>query len=155
MSKKCFFFIKDTAPLKDAAIFAGWIAGIILIAGLAWFFTQPVRDRLMISAVNTALEQSGDPRRLASVLPAAEQPPGASRMGLWFTMTAPGLPAGTQVFVFAFIAEGVFFPCAAVVSPQGAVQEFIPLSVHGERALRRISPGILEVYSRRISGGGS
>jgi hypothetical protein len=145
---------KDITPLKDAAILAGWIAGIILVAGLAWFFTQPVRDRFMIMSVNAVLEQSADPRRLGAPLQGAAHPPGSSRMGSWFTMTAPDLPAGTRVFVFAFIAEGTFFPCAAVVSPQGVVQEFIPLSVHGERALRRVSPGMLDVYSRRISGGG-
>ena len=147
MSKKG----KDTALPKDAAIFAGWIAGLLLIAGLLWFFTQPLRERFMLNAVNQVLEQSGDPRRLEAPLPPGALPAAVSRMGSWYTMTDQ--PEGTRVFVFMFVAEGTFFPSAAVVAPGGrAVQEFIPLSNHAERMLRRISPEILRLYSRRITG---
>ncbi|MCL2601725.1 MAG: hypothetical protein FWD91_02810 [Treponema sp.] len=149
-----FFFNKNTAPLKDAAIFAGWIAGLILIAGLAWFFTQPVRGRVILASVNNVLERSSDPRRLAAPITTALQPTGASRAGLWFA-AANRTSEKSFIFIFAFIAEGTFFPCAAVVSARGEVQEFIPLSVHGERVLRRISPGIQDVYKRRIVGGHS
>lgn len=148
MSSKQFW--KDTAPLKDAAILAGWIAALLLIAGLIWFFTQPVRDRIILSAVNQALEQSGDPRRLAAPVPSASLHPGVSRMGFWYTMT--GQPEGTKAFIFTVIAGGTFFLSAAVISPEGAVQEFIPLSSHAERMLRRISPEILNLYGRRIMG---
>ena len=147
MSKKH----KDAALPKDAAIFAGWIAGLLLIAGLLWFFTQPVRERFMLNAVNQVLEQSGDTRRLEEALPAGALPAAVSRMGSWYTMT--GQPEGTRAFVFMFVAEGTFFPSVAVVAPGGrAVQEFIPLSNHAERMLRRVSPEILRLYSRRITG---
>ena len=145
MSSK--FLPKDIAALKDTAIFAGWIAGLLLIAGLVWFFTQPVRNNIVQNAVNHALEQSGDPRRLQAPLPSGNLASGVSRMGLWYDMGG-----GYRVFVFAFIAEGTFFPAAAVLAPQGIVQEFIPLNNHAGRMFRRISPQILELYSRRIGG---
>ncbi|MCL2231457.1 MAG: hypothetical protein FWB99_00095 [Treponema sp.] len=142
---------KEMPLPKDAAIFAGWIAALLLIAGLLWFFTQPVRERFMLNAVNQVLEQSGDPRRLQAPVPHGALHAGVSRMGTWYTMS--GQTEGTMAFVFMFIADGTFFPSAAVVAPGGrAVQEFIPLNNHAERMLRQVSPEILRLYSRRITG---
>jgi len=148
---------KDKTIFKDAAILAGWIAGLVLIAGLLWFFTQPLRSRILMNAVNQVLEQSRDPRRLGAQVSSGALNYGVSRLGAWYTITeAQGRNhAGSRVFIFAFIGEGTFFPCAAVVAPDGRVREFIPLNNHGERMLRRISPEILRLYSRRIEGAGS
>ena len=138
---------------KDSMIFMGWIAGLILIAALFWFLTQPVRSRFLLSAVNRALQQSGDTRRLGE--PAAPgtagEAPASLVMGSWFTMAGQEY-SGRQVFVFALIAEGSFFPCAAVVDQGGKVLEFIALDNHGRRVMKRISPGILGIYTRRIEG---
>jgi len=140
---------RDNAIIRDAAILAGWIIGLVLFAGILWFFTQPVRDRILSNAVNQTLEQSGDIRRLEAPVPSGALRAGVSKMGSWYTMA--GRPEN-RVFVFAFIAEGTFFPCAAFVTPEGNVEEFIPLNNHGERMLRRISPEILNLYTRRIEG---
>lgn len=141
---------KDVVPLRDAAILAGWIAGIVLIAGLVWFFTQPTRDRFTVTAVNQVLLQSGDSRRLLAPVPPGALDAKVSRLGSWYTVY--GLPEGTKAFLFTFIAEGTFFPCLAIVTPGGNVTEFIPLNNHGERVFRRISPEVLRLYSRRIVG---
>jgi hypothetical protein len=92
-------------------------------------------------------------------------------IGSWYTMILARQPGGTlngpsttdikdfsegtKAFVFSFIGEGSFFPCAAVVLPDGKVKEFIPLSSHGERVLKKTSQGILNLYARRIEGAGS
>ena len=142
--------------MKDAAILVGWIAGLIIIAGLCWFFTQPVRDAFLIKAVNKVLEQSNEPRRLGEPLPAR-----SLGMGSWFTMTEAvkrrdagtgPLLEGTKAYVFVLIAEGNFFPCAAIVSPECKVEEFIPLNSHGKRIIKQFSSGILRVYASRIEG---
>jgi hypothetical protein len=145
---------KDKAIFKDAAILAGWIAGLVIIAGLLWFFTQPVRNRILLNAVNQVLEQSGDTRRLEAPLPPAALRAGVSRIGFWYSITeSPGEnAAGSKIIVFAFIGEGSFFPCAAIVTPEGSVEEFIALTNHGERMLRRISPEKLKLYTRRFEG---
>ena len=142
--------------LKDTAILLGWILGPILIAGLAWFLTQPLRENLLTKAINKVLEQSGDYRRLGEPVRRL-----SSGMGSWFTVTdaqrrrdteREPLPEGTRAYVFVFIAEGSFFPCAAVVAPGGNVQEFIPLTSQGKRMIKRTSPGILRIYASRIEG---
>jgi len=63
-------------------------------------------------------------------------------------------PVRKRVLVFSFIGEGTFFPCAAVMTEDGKLGELIPLNSHGEKALGRITPGILRIYTRRIEAEG-
>jgi len=156
--------VKDAAILKEAALFLGWIAALVIIAGICWSLTGPVRSRLLVNAVNKVLEQSGDSRRLvSSALPSASpsalpsaspaSPPafseaqGSFSHGAWYNMTN-----GTRVFIFGFIGDGTFFPCAAVMSSEGKVQEFIPLNDHGKRAIEMLPAGILKINARRVEG---
>jgi len=147
--------------VKDVLMLVGWIAGLILIAALCWFLTQPVRSRFLRSAVNQVLEDSGDSRRLGE--PDSPGMCGSIGMGTWYTMTELStkpdgntgrgeFSEGTKAYIFTFIGEGTFFPCAAVVTPGGKVQEFIPLNSHGVKMLKLISPGILRIYAQRIEG---
>jgi len=148
----------DSVIVKDAMKLFGWIGSILLVAGLSWALTQPVRSRFLMRAVNRVLEQNGDSRRLNELSSGSR---GSSMIGSWYTMIKAwqqdisdneNFSEGTKAFVFSFIAEGTFFPCAAVVDPVGRVQEFIPLNIHGKKMLERISPGILKLYIRRIEG---
>jgi len=155
-----FLSLLDSVVVRDALKLLGWIGSILIIAGLCWALTQPVRSRFLMRAVNRVLEQYGDPRRLNELSSGSR---GSSMIGSWYTMIlikawqqdtsgADYFSEGTKAFVFSFIAEGTFFPCAAVVDPTGRVQEFIPLNIHGKKILDRISPGILKLYIRRIEG---
>ena len=141
--------IKDATTFKDALIILAWIASILIIANIFWFSTQALRYRLMVRAVNRVLIQSGDSRRL--IEPSSRDRKGSLLTGSWFTMLDE-TPVGKKVLVFSFIAEGTFFPCAAVMTQDGKVGELIPLNSHGEKVLRRISPGILKIYAKRIEG---
>ena len=147
--------------VKDGLKLVGWIAGLILIAGLCWFLTQPLRNRLLLNAVNRVFVESGDFRRLEGPVSAGMS--GSFGTGVWFTITesnsrtrgntSPGdFSEGTRAYIFTFIGEGTFFPCAAIVKPGGDVEEFIPLNNHGARMIKQISPGILRIYAQRIGG---
>ena len=146
--------IKGTPKLKDTMLLAGWILAILIIAGSTWAITQPVRNRFLIRAVNRVLEQSGDLRRLESRIPSGYG--GSFISGTWYTITlarqSASSQSGERAFLFSFIGEGTFFPCAAIVNVDGKVVEFIPLNGHGERIMAQISPGILNLYTRRIEG---
>jgi len=140
---------------KNTAIFAAWIFTLLIVAGALWFLTQPLRTRILANAVNRVLEQSGDPRRLDEL--SAYDASGFFGTGVWFTLAETQteeawVDEGTRVVIFSFLGEGTFFPCAAVVNPEGRVVEFIPLNNHGKRIIRRISPEILEIHARRIEG---
>jgi hypothetical protein len=138
---------KDTTTFKDTLLILAWIASILIIAGICWYTTQPLRNRLMIRAVNKVLIQSGDSRRL--IEPSSPERRGALLTGSWFTLQDE-TPVRKRVLVFSFIGEGTFFPCAAVMTQDGKVGELIPLNSHGEKVLKQISPGILKIYTRRI-----
>jgi hypothetical protein len=45
-----------------------------------------------------------------------------------------------------------FFPCAAEINGGGKVTELIPLSRHGEKMIKRLSPALIQMYIRRIEG---
>jgi len=152
---------KDTDILKDSALLLGWIVGLILLAGLFWFLTYPVRSLILRDAVNRVFEQNGDSRHLDEPVYPGLLKTNFSGMSAWFTVVdyhdyeGPNLVTspfskGTTAFIFAFIGEGSFFPCAAIVTARGEVEEFIPLNSHGERMIKRVSPGIIELYTRRI-----
>ena len=137
--------------LKSTMLLIAWITAIMIIAGACWIFTQPVRQRFLIRSVNRVLEQSGDKRRLGEQFNSG--PIGSLIMGSWYPVTSG--EDQTKAFVFSFIGEGTFFPCAAIVDKEGKVQEFIPLNSHGSRVLKSISPGIIKLYTKRIEGAGS
>jgi hypothetical protein len=136
--------------LRDGAICIGWIGGLILAGGLCWFLSQPLRSDLLMKAVNRVFIQTGDSRRLTSAIPLEELKPEALRMGTWYAMSFSG--EGNRAVVFNFIGEGNFFPCVAEINQEGMVEEIIPLNSHGERIFRRLSPGSVQIYKRRIEG---
>jgi len=153
-----FSSLLDSVVFMDAVKLFVWIGSILVIAGACWMLTQPVRDRYLMRAVNRVLEQYGDSRRLSEL---ASGSGGSSIIGSWYIMIkgrqqgisgTDNFIEGTKAFVFTFIAEGTFFPCAAIVDPMGQVREFIPLNIHGKKILDRISPGILKLYIKRIEG---
>jgi len=153
-----FFQVFDSVLVRDTLKLFGWIASIVIIGGLCWTLTQPVRNRFLMRAVDRVLEQYSDFRRVGEL---SSPVVGSSLIGSWHSvhearqagvLPNENFPIGTKAFIFSFVAEGTFFPCAAVVDPEGKVQEFIPLNTHGKKILARISPGILRIYTRRIEG---
>jgi hypothetical protein len=136
--------------LKDLSIFIGWIGGLLLIGGLCWFLSAPLRAGRLLRSVNQVLIRSGDPRRLDEAIAPPELTPEALRIGTWYNMAFSG--NGSRAVVFTLAAEGRFFPCMAVLNPEGGVEEIIPLSAGGEKSFGRLSPGSLQIYIRRIEG---
>jgi hypothetical protein len=128
----------------------GWIGGLLLIGGLCWFLSMPVRSRRLMRAVNQVLAGNGDPRRLDAVIPLPELAPEALRAGTWYNMAFSR--EGSRAVVFTFLGEGRFFPCAAEVNQEGKVEELIPLSGEGKRIFGELSPGSVQFYITRIEG---
>ena len=139
--------------LKDGFIFAGWVAGLLLIGALSWFFTRTIRAEFLQDSINSALIRMEDPRRLEAPLV-----PGTIRsrkdygplspQGYWFS-----LKGEVDCFLFfTLIADGLFLPCGAILSPEGKVKELIPMSIRGEKTLAQVPPGVIRLYIRRIEG---
>jgi hypothetical protein len=138
--------------LRNLSICIGWIGGLLLIGGLCWLLSAPLRSRLLMKSVNRIFIRAGDSRRLDAAVPPSELNPSASRIGFWYGMAFSG--EGNRAVVFTMTAEGAFFPCLAEINREGKVEEILPLSGHGERVFQGLSPGSIQIYIRRIEGAG-
>jgi hypothetical protein len=141
---------KSRAPLfrlRDGGILFGWIAGILIIGGLAWFFTRSLRTSVLMRSVNGILLSMGDYRRLAAHLPSPAEP--AHPLGVWYTRS----DSTGRAVVFAVMDYGIQASFAAMLSPRGDLEALIPLSSHAERVQERFSPEFMQLYLRRMVTG--
>jgi hypothetical protein len=137
--------------MRDRAIFIGWIGGLLLLGGLLWFFTQPSRLMITGESVNRILSSRDYPRRLGSPLPRGQIDRRSVPLGTWYALeNLPDRTPAGRALIFSMVAEGAQAPCMAVVSPDGRVEELIPLNDHGERMLKFLSGETMGIYIRRI-----
>jgi hypothetical protein len=136
--------------LKDASIFMGWIGGLLLIGGLCWFLSMPLRTLRLMKSVNKVFILAGDLRRLDAAIPPSELTREALRIGTWYNVAFSR--EGNRAVVFTLVAEGRFFPCLAELNREGRVEEIIPLNKEGEKIFKTLSPASVQIYIRRIEG---
>jgi hypothetical protein len=132
--------------IKDWAVFLGWIGGLVLIGGIIWFLTQPLRAQVLMRSVNRALSFGEDQRRLQAALPLPRPSGSAAPQGNWYTL----MNSRDSFFVFPIMRDGILILCGAQVSQTGKVVEIIPLSDHAKQVLKNIPEGIIQMYGRRI-----
>jgi hypothetical protein len=145
--------VTETAPaapktpsLREGAIFLGWICGLVFLGGLLWVLTQPVLSRFLMPPVNRILSQREEALRLEAPV-SLPRPPGASApLGRWYSLEK----SEELLFVFPLMRDGPLALCGARVSPEGKVEEILPLSAHAEQTLCIIPPGMLFSYIYRI-----
>ncbi|MDR0624128.1 MAG: hypothetical protein LBG10_06830 [Treponema sp.] len=137
--------------IKDWAVFFGWIGGLIIIGGIVWSLTQPVRIRGLMRSANRVLSLEKDPRRLKAPLPVSRPSGRAGPLGTWYTLE----DSGDTFFVFTILRDGILVLCGAQVSPEGKVVEIVPLSDHAKQVFDDISGGVIQTYIRRIEALGA
>ena len=133
-----------TSVLKDMAILAGWIAGLVLIASLLWSLSFPFRSFCLMRSTNKVFITMNDSRRLAASIPHSGASPVS--LGCWYRLSG----SGSLFYVFALVQGGILVPCGAEISEKGEVVEIIPLGSHARQIMSRIPPGLLQLYVRRI-----
>jgi hypothetical protein len=134
----------EPRKIKDKAVFLGWIAGLLLAGSLLWGLTQSLQARYLLRAVNRVLISLEDSRRLLA--PQGRRFISSNPLGVWYSM----LDSDTLMFVFAIVWDGILVPCGAQVSPEGNVEELLPLGGHATRILGRLPHGVIQPYVRRI-----
>ena len=138
-----------TVLLKDRAILAGWIAGLVLIASLLWSLSFPFRSFCLMRSTNKVLITMDDSRRLVAPLPPSAGP---VSLGCWYRLS--GSDSGSLFYVFALVQGGILVPCGAEISGKGEVLNIIPLGSHARQIMKRIPPGMIQMYIRRIESTG-
>lgn len=113
----------------------------MLIAGLMWFFTQPLRHQFLLEQVNARFADLERSFYLEKAVPPGEGPKTRIPLGVWYTLR----DSNQRALVFSLIAGGISYPCVALVSEAGGVDEIIPLLRDPE-----LPPGLTAGYIRRI-----
>jgi hypothetical protein len=129
--------------LKDRAMLAGWIAGFLIAGALLMIFTQPLRARILLRAINKSLVMAEDTRRLDA--PAAGFSGRGGIPGIWYTL----LDSKDFFFVFSIMRDGVLIPCGITVTPEGKTGTVIPLGAHARQVFGRLPEGIIGLYVKR------
>jgi hypothetical protein len=137
--------------LREAGVFLGWIAGMFLIAGLAWFVTLPVRAGSAIRHINATLSAMGETRELEAPLVFDKSMPRrkaarAARLGVWYALAN----SEDRGVVFSIMADGILAPFLVFISPQGEAGQPIPLGYHSARIMDRLPRGTIRTYSSRF-----
>jgi len=136
-----------TVKLKDRAILAGWIAGLVLVAALLWSLSFPVRSLSLMRSTNKIFVTMNDNRRLtAPILPSAA---GTVSLGCWYRLSGSA-SGGSLFYVFALVQGGIIIPCGAEISETGQALNIIPLGNHARQIMNRIPEGLIQLYVRRI-----
>jgi hypothetical protein len=139
------FDMKDSGvKMKDTAILAGWIGGLVLVGALLWILTGPARDQGLLRAVNRSLAAQEESIRLAEPLP--RQIDGPEPLGRRFSLA----DSAGSLLIFPFLNGGISLPVGVLLDDQGKAERIIPLGNHGRQVFDRIPPGALKLYIRRI-----
>jgi hypothetical protein len=125
--------------VKNTGITAAWIAGILLLGWLLFFFTTPLRNNALIQSVNRALSQTEETRRLERLLPKS-----ASGLGNWYTVSG----SENKAIVFSIMNDGMLIPCIAFVGSEKV--EIVPLDGHAQSVFKRLPEGTINLYKQRI-----
>jgi hypothetical protein len=137
--------------LREIGIFLGWIAGMFLIAGLAWFLTGPARSGNAIRHINASLSEAGETLKVEAPLALDQSMPRrkaakAAQLGAWYALSN----SEDRGVVFSVMAEGILAPFLVFVSPQGEAGQPMPLGVHSAEIMDRLPQGTLQTYIRRF-----
>jgi len=134
------YFIK----IKDKAILAAWITGIILLISMLWIFTQGVQASYLMRSVNKVFASNDDTRR--AMAPIQQKSDSANMIGYWYSM----INSTDKLFVFTVFNDGILVPLGAVVSEKGKVDEIMPLSEHAVYVFKALSEIVIQMYTNRI-----
>jgi hypothetical protein len=130
--------------LKDKAILAGWIIGIILLISIIWVPSQTMQANFLLRTINNVLSNNGDSRRVLTFIQKKPAKPGL--LGYWYSINN----STDQMFVFTVFKDGILVPFGAIVSSDSNVEEIIPLSSHAVQIFDNIPKSVLQMYITKI-----
>ena len=143
--------MKNTSSFKDKIILFSWTAGLLLIISLLWIVTQPLQSHYLMRAVNGIFINNNDIRRVSASIQnysGKDINHGRHLFGYWYSMHN----SSDKMFVFTVFKEGIMIPLGAIVSPDGKVNEIIPLSSHAGNVFKTFPESIMQMYINRIEG---
>ncbi|MDR2305306.1 MAG: hypothetical protein LBE10_12070 [Treponema sp.] len=139
---------KSLSPLQDTLILAGWLAGLLVVAGLIWLLSGSFREGILLKRINRLLKTQGYSWVLSSPISSRPAAGGMQVLGSWYRISGPDQDA--SACVFPLFADGIGVLCLARLNRDAKVEELVALTVHGERVFSRIPEAQKDIYMRRI-----
>jgi len=137
-------FERYFSKIKDKAILAAWITGLIILISVLWIVTQPIQSHYLMRSVNNVFINNNDTRRVTT--PIHPKTGELNMIGYWYSM----YNSSDKMFVFAVFQDGILVPLGAIVTESGTVKEIMPLSAHAVHVFDALPESILKMYSNRI-----
>jgi len=137
-------WLEEIKKLKNKALFYGWIIGLLILTSLFWILTQQPQTFNLMRTVNNVLIHNNDSRRVAAHTQVKTA--NAGILGYWYLM----YNSPDKMFVFTLFHDGILLPLGAIVSPNGTVNDVIPLSAHAAQVFDDIPESIFKTYIKRI-----
>jgi len=128
---------------RDMPLCLAWVGAVCIIGGLAWFFTQSYRTRLLIETVSITLERNGIYEQIEEPSLFSGNP---SMGGQWFTLNS----SSNLVYVFTLIHGGNTAACAAFTGKDGGVIAILPLGSNSNQIIEELPPPVYRFYANRI-----
>jgi hypothetical protein len=132
--------------MKDKLVLLGWISGLLLLTSVFWILIQPAQAYYLLRTVNNVLISNDDSRRVSKFLQTKAGK--AEALGYWYLM----YNSTDKMFVFTVFQDGILIPLGAVVSPNGTVNDILPLSAHAAQIFDKLPKSVLQMYVDRIEG---
>jgi hypothetical protein len=130
--------------MKDKAILLGWIVGLLLLISVLWITTQHAQAFKLLRTVNSIFMNNNDSRRISEILQVRTGK--AQVLGYWYLM----YNSTNKLFIFTTFQDGICIPLGAIVTPNGTVEEILPLSSHAMQVFNEIPKSILQMYITKI-----
>ena len=136
--------------MRDKLILLGWITGLLLLVCVFWISTQTLQANHLMRTINSVLFNNEDYSSAENVIRLSAYMPKKSKnaglMGYWYSIHN----SSDLMFVFMVFQDGILVPLGAIVSPDGTVQDVIPLSSHALQVYEKLPQSILKMYIMRI-----
>lgn len=138
---------KNHSPvIKDTAVFAAWILGILFLGSILWYISQDFIENRMLRKVNAVLINNNDVRRLVSVLPNGSKSGTPFQKYQRFSVLHSSESA-VVVTIYYNTVPAVF---AVFINSNGEVHEFLPLDKHSVQVMGRIEQTKLDAYKIHV-----
>ncbi len=132
--------------VKDTAVFAAWILGILFLGGLLWYFSQDFVENRMLRKVNAVLINNNDGRRAVSALPNGSESDTPFQKYRRFSLYNSSENV-TVVTMYNHTVPAVF---AVFINSNGEMYDILPLDNHSAQVMGRIEQKKLDAYKIHI-----
>jgi hypothetical protein len=129
-----------------------WFSVISLFLLLLFLFTSSLRAKITGEKINVYLSENGSGRILTAPVSAWGMSGEAISLGSWWILGRENEVDKTETYgvIFTVLQNGVFAPFLGIALDNGDA-ELIPLTKSAKTMGARLTPGMLDIYKRRVS----